>query len=119
MRRAIMLALGLALLAGALWAETQYQSISVTATSQTVALKRQSASVMVCNLGANEAYFRLFDGNDITAAATTSNILIPAGSAAAPICMSYSKSATAPGFYAAISIICDAAETATVVVQYE
>jgi hypothetical protein len=114
-----MWAFGLAVLSGVVIAETQYQSISATATSQTVGLRRQSASVMVCNLGANEAYFRLFDGNDEPAAATTANILLPAGTAAAPVCMSYSKSATAPGFYAAIAVVCDTAETATVVLQYE
>ncbi len=118
MKKTLWAALLLALAAGA-WSETQYQSISATATSQTVGLRRQSASLLICNQGANEAYFRLFDGNDITAAATTSSILLPAGTAAAPVCLSFSKSATAPGFYSSVSVVCDTAETATVTLAYE
>lgn len=115
-RRILALALLAALVLPA-GAEVRVKSLSVTATSQTYVLPVPSNAIMVCNLGANEAYVRLFDETDTTAAATTANILIPAGAATAPVCKSYTKTSTQPGRFAAISAICDTAETATVTIE--
>lgn len=98
--------------------EVKFKALSVTATSQTF-LFSSSSSVMLCNLGANEVYFRLFFENDIPAAATTSYGTIAAGAATGPVCMSFNKSVSTPANYNAISIVCDTAETATAHFYYQ
>lgn len=114
MKRAAILTLVLALLVPWAYAEVGLRAISATASSATYYLTKPSNSVMVCNLGSNEVYFRLGDETDTAGAATTSNILLPAGSTASPVCMSFDKAQTEAGRWAWISTICDTAETATV-----
>lgn len=113
---AVLLLMLFAELAGA---ELQFKALSATSTSQTFLFARQANSVMICNLGANEVYYRLFDSNDTPAAATTSYPMIPAGSTTAPVCVSVDKSQSNPGLWAAIAVKCDTAETATVHVIYQ
>lgn len=100
-------------------AELGFKVLSVTDVSQTFLLGKASANVLICNMGTNEVYFRLFDQNDIPAAATTSYAQVVAGTATAPVCISFDKAPTVNAYYAAISIICAPAETATVHVEYQ
>ena len=100
-------------------AEIGFQALSVTQTSQTFLLPKASANVLICNLGTNEVYYRLFDQNDIPAAATTSNAMLVAGTATAPVCISFDKGPTVNAYYSAISIICAGGETATAHVEYQ
>jgi hypothetical protein len=116
MRRAILLAAVLAL-ASVAQGEVHFNSLSVTATSQTLFFAAPRSGVMLCSYGANIAYYRIFEENDTPAAATTANIPIPAGSATAPVCKSYSKPPTAASFPKAVSIVCNTAETATVTLE--
>jgi hypothetical protein len=100
-------------------AELGFKALSVTATSQTYMLPVASADVSLCSVGVNVAYFRAFWEGETPAAATTAYIPLPAGTAAAPICFSIPKSATAPNYTKYITIVCDTAETATVHVFYQ
>lgn len=100
-------------------AELRFKALSVTATSQTYFLTRPQEVVSLCNLGANEAYFRLFWEGETTAAATTSSSVLPAGTAAAPYCVGFGTAKTQPGRWIAVAIVCDTAETATVHIQSE
>ena len=118
MRRILLLAAVMAL-AVTTRGEITFQSLSVTATSQTYFLPTPRAGLLLCNVGANEVYYRIFDENDTPAAATASFAVLPAGSAAAPICKSFSRAPTQPAFFKAISVICAAAETATLQVESE
>jgi hypothetical protein len=118
MKRAILaLALVLAIVLP-VQGEVKFRALSVTQTSQTTQFAPSSA-VMICNLGASAVFFRLFVENDITAAATTSYGTIAAGSATAPVCMSFSKSPTNPANFNALSIVCDTGLTATAHVYYQ
>ena len=116
-RRILALALVAALLAVPAVAEVLVISISATATSATRVFPKPVRSVLICNWGANEVYYRLFNVTDTTAAATTADIQLVAGTATAPICISYDQTDTQAGRWAAISTKCDTAETATVTVQ--
>lgn len=71
----IALALALALVAGMVVAETNYQTASVTNTASYLLLTKAAQSVLICNdsASANIAYFRLFEAGDSVAAATTSS----------------------------------------------
>lgn len=100
-------------------AENGFKALSVTSTSQTFLLNKASANVLICNLGTNEVYYRLFDQNDIVAAATTSNAQVVAGTATAPVCISFDKGPTVNAYYAAVSVVCDTAETATIHIVYQ
>lgn len=113
------LAVFLLLVAAVASAELQFKALSATATSQTFLFARPSSSVMLCNLGANEVYYRLFDQFDEPAAATTSYAMIPAGSTTAPVCVSVDKSVSNPGLWNAVSVKCDTAETATIHLVYQ
>ncbi len=112
--RRILAVLGLTALATIGGAENGFNSVSVTATSQTVTLQRPRANVTLCNYGTYAAYFRLFNDNDTPAAATTSYAKLPAGTSSSPACLTFAKSVTESGLYAAVSIVCDTAQTATV-----
>lgn len=121
MRRTILLALGLAFLAIPASAETKFNEISATATSSTTTFSTPRANVMICSIGANKAYFRLFDGLNTPAAASTTTTgntpssPIVAGTATNPVCISFGgKPDTQPAYYSAISVVCDTAETATI-----
>jgi hypothetical protein len=116
-RKTLALALVAALLAVPVVAEVLVISISATDASATRVFPKPVNSVLICNWGANEVFFRLFTEVDTTAAATTSSIELVAGTATAPICISYDVTATQPGRFAAISTICNSGETATVTVQ--
>lgn len=117
-KRILMLACGLAV-GGTVVGEVAFKSLSVTATSQTYTFPTPRAGIMLCNYGANASYYRIFDENDTPAAATTSYALLPAGSATAPVCKSFSKAPTQGAYFRAISIVCDTAQTATVQVESE
>jgi len=97
--------------------EVKYQAVSATSTSQTRYFPAPVSSFLLCNYGANEIYYRIFDENDTPAAATTSYATLVAGTATAPICKSFTRTATMPAYYKAIAIICDTAETATVQIE--
>ena len=103
--------------------ETSFVNLSVTATSQTTYFVTGRASLMLCNYGTNNAYYRIFDENDINTgtpgAATTASTLLVAGSATAPVCVSWSKAPTQGTYFRAVSIVCDTAQTATVHVLSE
>jgi hypothetical protein len=113
------LALAVLLLAGAVNAELSFKALSATATSQTYTFPSPRASVMICNLGADAIFFRLFNENDTAAAATTSYGTIAAGSATAPVCMSFAKAPTEAANWKWLSVVCDTAKTATVHVYSE
>lgn len=113
------LLLGLAALAASSPAELGFAALSVTATSQTYTLPAPKDVVGLCNAGTNEAHYRLFWDGETTAAATTAFAVLPAGTAAAPYCISVGRAESQPAPWRAISIICAAAETATVHVQWE
>lgn len=103
------LILGLALIAGVAWGDAvHYKQIAATATAQTVPLGG-IATVTILNAGANEIYFRLFrEGEqavDAVASATGGVYLASGGT------LEYPKDY---GPYGSISVICSAAETATV-----
>jgi len=100
-------------------AEMGFKALSVTATSQTYVLPKPSALVTLCSVGANDAHFRAFWHLETTAAATTANAPLVAGTATAPVCFTIPKTETAPNYIAAISIVCDTAETATVWLFYQ
>lgn len=119
MRKAFIILAVLAVLSAGAVAETFYVSISATDVSATTTFTTPRASVMVCNLGANEAYFRLFHENDTPAAATNAYNYIAPGSVAAPVCISFVKGQTAGSYYKYLSVICSAGETATVTVYSE
>jgi hypothetical protein len=114
MRKILTLAAVLLALVAVVRAETQLIIVSATATSQTVPIPKASDTLTLCNLGASEVYFRVFDENDTPAAATTSNMLLPAGSAAAPYCVNFSRGKTTSAPYKYVAFKCDTAETATV-----
>lgn len=118
-KRLAVLLLAVLALAAPGHAELGFKALSVTATSQTFMLPVASADVVLCSIGANEAYFRVFWEGETPAAATTAYAPLPAGTAAAPACFSIPKSQTSPNFTKYISIICDTAETATVHVFYQ
>ena len=83
-------------------------------TSQTVTFPRPFSSVLVSNDdGTNEAYIRLFWCGETTAAATDASLEIKAGKT-----RSFTwEPGTEPDRYCAISLVCAAAETATVRVE--
>ncbi len=112
--RRILSVLGLLALATMAVGETGYKALSVTATSQTWTFSRPQENVMLCNYGNYDAYYRLFNEFDTTAAATTSSTKLVSGSATSPNCVSFQKSRTEAGNYAAVSIICATSQTATV-----
>lgn len=111
-----LLALGVVLPAHS---ELRFKALSVTATSQTYLLSRPQAEVALCNVGTDEAYFRLFWDGEATAAATTAYSVLPAGTAAAPYCISVGTAKTQPAPWKAVSIVAAGGETCTVHVQSE
>ena len=103
--------LGLALVVSG-GAENLFTEVSVTDTAATTTLSNVQAEVMLCNYGANTAYFRLFSDADTVSAATTSYTKLPVGS---PTCMSFQHGRTQTGMgWKAVSLVCDTGETATV-----
>jgi hypothetical protein len=113
--RRVILAVMLLAFAGMAIGEVRFKALSVTDTNQYWTLSKASASVMLCNTGANPAYYRLFDESDTPAAATTSYSLLPAGGP----CISYGKGATAPFYYSTVSIIAGSGLTTTVNVYHD
>jgi len=105
-RRAILLAL--LMVAGLAYAEMQFQSVSVTASSQTITISGASFSIKNED-STNEIYVRVFENGDTIGAATTSNALIGAGE---------TLSGYRPNGLKAISLICAGGETATASVVY-
>src|SRR3990167_4350784 len=109
MRKRILIVLGILAFAAQSPAEFHIKVLSVTATSQTYLFPVPQDGVGLCNLGANNAYYRLFGDGEPPAAATTSYHKLPAGTAAAPFCVSVGRATTQPAPWRAISIICDTA----------
>lgn len=99
--------------------EVRFKSLSVTDTSQTYVFPVASASVLICNYGANISYHRLFTENDTVGAATSAYTPIPAGSATAPVCKSYSKTDSQSAYFKALSIIAGTGLTATVTLEMD
>lgn len=115
-RYAAALLLALVLVALPAATETGFTAVSATDTSATTTFTTAKTSVLLCNYGADEVYFRLFTAADTAAAATTANAELIAGTATAPVCMSFThtpKTQTGLG-WGAVALICDTGETATV-----
>ena len=92
-------------------------TVSATTTAQTLDLGGPTASLLLSNLGAGDCYVKFFyDDQDPTAAVST-DALIVAGSATAPISLSITKGENTPGFYRRLSIL--SASTTTVRVLAE
>jgi hypothetical protein len=106
MRRLILLAV-LVALAGSSSAELGYTTVSANSTAQTVTVA--STNLVVVNDGTNEIYVRVFWEGETVAAATTSSAQIKSGETFA-----FTKDFNLIG----ISIVCAAAETATVRLYY-
>ena len=117
MRRLFVL-LGAFLLATTANAELGFKSISVTSTSQYYYFPSPRTSVMLCNYGSDKVYYRLFINTDTPAVSTNANALLVAGTATAPICVSFERSPSLPGNFLSLSIIADSS-TATVHVLSE
>ena len=107
MRRIMALALGLALLAVMATAELNYTKVSATATAQTTTIS--GSSLLIVNDGANEVYVRVFNDGETAADATTSSTEIKSGEG-----LEFYR----PMGMKAVSIVCAAAETATVRLVY-
>lgn len=110
----ILVALGLVLaLVTTAWAEPLYTKVSATAVVTNTTLPANTLSVVVINDGANEVYVRLFTSGETAANATTSSLEIKVGES---VQWTYHPGSTdkAGGYYKTLSIICAAAETATV-----
>lgn len=112
MRRILVLVVLLGLvIAPTLRSETAYSALSATATSQTYTISKPSAAVTICNGGTGVAYFRLFNEVDTTAAATTASSRLAVGA-----CIEFSKPATDPAFFKAVSVVTNGTDTATIYV---
>ena len=92
-------------------AEVDYDSVSATDTAGTTTFPYYRSTVSLYNQGTDEVYFRLFTTEDTVAAATTSFRSLPAG---ASITFTHNGQSETGLGYLAVSIICAAAETATV-----
>ena len=112
MRRFLLL-LALVGLAVQTQAEIAFSIVSVTDVSKTITFK-QSNSILLCNFGTNKNYYRLFNENEVPAAATSAYPLLVAGTATAPSCIGFDKGPTELSFYRAVMLICAGGETATV-----
>lgn len=103
---------------GIVWAaetEVTTQTALVTTTSQPVTFTSVRQAVVLCSQGTDLTYYKLFSDAAIsTPAATSADVPLPAGTAAAPYCHSYSFDGTMSGTgYLHVTIIADAG-TATV-----
>lgn len=87
--------------------ELRYTAVSATATSQTLNLN--VTTILMVNDGANEIYFRVFDQGTEPSAATTSNAELKSGE---------SVEINRTAGIGSVSIVCAAAETATVRLFY-
>lgn len=107
-----LLALGLALSAGASSFDYINNVVSVTQASQTLTIgttTRPMASVRVINDGADTVYVRFFRTGETVAAATAT----ATGGYKVELDETYARSSSAGG-YVAVSLVCAAGETATV-----
>ncbi len=103
----------LLILAATASAETGFNGpLSVTSTSQTVTFSTTRRVVTVINNSAssNELYFRLFNACDTAAAATTAYTELKPGES---IKFQFDANSQCGQGWAAISLVCDTAETAT------
>ena len=113
----ILAILGIALaFAAVIYAETSFDTASVTQTPQYVNFQTPRSAVTICNASgsANVMYFRLFNTGDTQAAATTSSSVVAVGA-----CISFSKAPTQPNYFSALSLVCDSGQTATANVYSE
>jgi hypothetical protein len=113
-RRLAALLAALALAGASLNAEVLFKALSVTDASQTYVLSKPSAGVMLCNEGANTAYYRLFNETDTPSAATTAYLPLLATK-----CLGHGKPPTSPANYSAVSVIAGSGLTTTVNVYFE
>ena len=113
MRRVLTCLIALAGLLGPLAAETSFDAVDVTTTSQTLPFPTPRKGVTLCNEGTDTVHFRLFVQGDTLGAATTAHSKLPPGTADAPFCIGYKWQETLPTHYTAASFIA-AASTATV-----
>jgi len=122
-RRILWLAMP-ALVAGTAWAEPIQTRVAATAVVTNTTLLADTKSVILINDGPNEVYVRLFTSGETPADASATN----PGTVANPslelkpteaMGFAYLPGSTdkAGGYYKTLSIICAAAETATVRVE--
>lgn len=116
MKRLLMLALGLAMAATVWAADTiKYTKVSATAVVTNTTLDSNTQTVLLINDGANEVYFDLYGEAATPADATTSSKELKAGES-----LEFTfggqefDRASGSRYYKTLSIICAAAETATV-----
>lgn len=98
--------------------EVESNTAAATTVSQTITFTDPATAVVVCSQGANVAYYRLFTDYTSPAVATSADVRLPAGSAIAPYCHSYSfdKSLSGTG-YQHISVVSAGTTTVDIVSQ--
>jgi hypothetical protein len=100
-----------------LWAEDglPYIKVSATATVTNTTLPAHTKTVLMINDGTNEVYFSLYNDAETPADATTSSKELKSGESLTFVFSPNSAESAAGGtYYKTLSIICAAAETATV-----
>jgi len=111
------LVLLLALVAVGAWSaetEVKLQTASVTTASQPVTFSSVRTAVALCSQGTDLTYYRLWTDASVPVAATNTDIPLPAGTATAPYCHTYTFDKTMNGTgYLHVTIIADSG-TATV-----
>ena len=112
-RIAVLAALTLALVCQ-LGAEPTYTKVSATSTVTNTTLPANTRTVVIINDGANEVYWRLFTNGETPADATTSSAELKSGESIALIFQPGSTYEQQGAYYKTLSLICAAAETATV-----
>jgi hypothetical protein len=109
-------ALALAALPALVSAENGFTVVSASDSNDTTTFPSFQTTVVICNYGTDEVYYRLFNSDETPAAATTSSAPLQAGSVTDPKCISFThntRSQKGLG-WGAVSLICSAGETATV-----
>jgi hypothetical protein len=103
--------LALALLATVAYAETSFNTASVTNASQTITFLTPRSGVVICNDSASAGvmYFRLFNQNDTPAAATASHSPVAIGA-----CLAFSKPPSQSADFKAISLYSASTATANI-----
>lgn len=101
-------------LSGTAWGEPTYTKVSATAVVTNTTLPAGTKSVTIINDGANEVYHRLFTSGETAADATTASAEIKSGESVTYSFEPGSTSEVQGAYYKTLSVICAAAETATV-----
>lgn len=103
--------LALVLAASAVYAETSFNTASVTNASQTLTFTTPRAGVVICNDSASAGvmYFRLFTEVDTPAAAAVTHSPVAIGA-----CIAFSKPPSQPAYWKAISLFSASTATANI-----